>query len=507
MKIKKKIAGLLMGLTTAVMAVTMPLAGPNTPYDRRNSVAEEELRYHNDHQSKDVSDRAWQKINGACYNGSGVLIKNAITRGIDVSSWQGDINWSKVAKSDVDFALIRVSHGLTYMDKKFDANMRGANASNVPAGVYVYSTATTVSQAIQEAQLVISKVKGYKVSYPVVFDLEYSEMGKLSPAKISELAVAFCTEIQKAGYYPMIYTNADWYNNKVDLSKIQGYDIWLAWYGDHILAPAASRYRYSIWQASDGDGGGILNPTKGLIDGIPRENNVDINFGFVDYTKIIQPRTQALSSYTPTVVSNGWVTGGDGKRYYYKDGTKLTGRRCIGGKYYRFAQSDGHLYQDTILYSKTLKKSCYVNEDGEEVKSTWITKNNKLYYFGSDGYTYAGSRNVGGKYYFFNSRYGYAMTNWKFVTSKKDVYYYNSKGVRVTNSFVTLTEGNQKNTYYFSKNGAAYRGWKTIGGKLYYFYGSNTSKNSVRAENRTMQIGNYNCVFDKDGVCTRTLKD
>ncbi len=506
MKINQKIAGILLGIGVALFGTCSAFAGAYTPYDRSSSVAEEEYRYQRENtQGKTVSERAWQKINGVCYNGSGVAIQNAVTRGIDVSEWQGTINWSKVANSDVDFAFVRVAHGLSHMDTKFAANMSGANSAGVPVGVYVYSTATTVGQAIQEAQLTISKMQGYKVSYPVVFDMEYSDLGNLSGAKIAEIAVAFCTEIKNAGYYPMVYSNADWYNNKLDLSKIQAYDFWLAWYGDHILAPSTSKYRYTIWQATDGDGGGVLNSTKGLIDGIPVYNNVDVNFGFVDYTKVITPRTTALSSYTPTVIQTGWVNGSNGERYYYKDGVKVTGRRYINGKYYRFAQSDGHLYQDVILYSASLKKSCYVNEDGEEVHSTWVTKNNKMYYFGADGYSYAGSRYVNGKFYFFNSRYGYAMTNWKYVTSQKAVYYYNYQGIRVTNCFVTLTEGTQKNTYYFSSNGAAYRGWKTIGGNLYYFYGSNTSKNSVRVENRTIQMGNYLCVFDELGVCTRTL--
>lgn len=77
----------------------------------------------------------------------------------------------------------------------------------------------------------------------------------------------------------MIYCNLDWYNNKIDWSKLTGYDVWLASYGDRILAPSRNDYKYSIWQATDGDGGGYLNTTKKLIAGIPIWSTVDIDFG------------------------------------------------------------------------------------------------------------------------------------------------------------------------------------------------------------------------------------
>ena len=88
----------------------------------------------------------------------------------------------------------------------------------------------------------------------------------------------------------MIYCNTDWYDNKLDWSKMTGYDVWLARYGDTIPAPDKKKYKYTIWQSTDGDGGGYLNTTKGLVAGIPSYSTVDIDFGYVDYTKIITPR-------------------------------------------------------------------------------------------------------------------------------------------------------------------------------------------------------------------------
>ena len=190
----------------------------------------------------------------------------------------------------MDFAFVRISYGLNHLDKTYDYNMKQTEKVGLPVGTYVYSLATTTQQAMKEAQLAIKKMDGYKVSYPVVFDIEYEKMRSLSASQIASIARAFCNEIKKAGYYPMIYCNTDWYDNKLDWSKMTGYDVWLARYGDKILAPDKKKYKYTIWLSTDGDGGGYLKTTKGLISGIPSYSTVDVDFGYVDYTKKINPR-------------------------------------------------------------------------------------------------------------------------------------------------------------------------------------------------------------------------
>ena len=91
----------------------------------------------------------------------------------------------------------------------------------------------------------------------------------------------------------------------------------------------------------------------------------------------------------------------------------------------------------------------------------------------------------------------------KVLTSAGDLYYYGSDGVRVTSGLTRITEKGKKNTYYFNKDGKAAKGWKTISGKLYYFYPGKSDKTGIRAENTTIRIGNENCTFDKNGVCTK----
>lgn len=139
-----------------------------------------------------VNAKAWKKINGVCYNGSGKVIPGAITRGIDVSEWQGNIDWTKVKKSDIDFAFVRISYGLNHYDYIYESNMIKAEQAGVPVGTYVYSTALSAETALKEAQYAIEKMQGYKVSYPVVFDLEYAKASNLSPKKVSQMALAFC---------------------------------------------------------------------------------------------------------------------------------------------------------------------------------------------------------------------------------------------------------------------------------------------------------------------------
>ncbi len=461
-----------------------------------------------------VDPKAWKKINGVCYNGSGKEIPGAITRGIDVSEWQGDINWHKVKNDNVDFAMVRISYGSSYMDKKYDANMKGAEEAGLPVGTYVFSTATTPEMALKEAKVAIEKMKGYKVSYPVVFDLEDSRMGKLSKSQVSKIALAFCNEVRKAGYYPMVYCNTNWYDTEVDWSLLNGIDVWIARYGDKIQAPSKDSYHYTIWQSTDGDGGGLLNSTKGLIDGIPIYNNVDVDFGYVDYTRKIVPRYYPVSKYEPSVKpdldtddqiqtgKNGWAEEG-GKTYYYENDEKVTGWQKIDGKYYYFNGTKGYLYKDKLLTSRK-KNICYVDKDGVRVSKKWVDWKEKRYYMASNGYAIKGFRKLSGKYYYFDPEDAYLYTDQKVIARDGRIHYVNEDGTASCNGFQTIEENGSKNTYFFDKNGCAYKGWHKINGKKYYFYKGTSEKSGRRAESiRLTSSKGVVSVFDKNGVCVK----
>ena len=186
------VAGCMAALLGIGTMGTTAMAMGGGGVDRSEAVAEEEkVPSGKATQNSRVSSKAWKKINGVCYNGSGQKLEGAVTRGIDVSEWQDTINWSQVKKSNVDFAFVRISYGLNHLDKTYDYNMKQAEKAGIPTGTYVYSLALNTQQALKEAQLAIRKMDGYKVSYPVVYDIEYDQMRNLSKADIAILEANF----------------------------------------------------------------------------------------------------------------------------------------------------------------------------------------------------------------------------------------------------------------------------------------------------------------------------
>ncbi|WMJ85093.1 glycoside hydrolase family 25 protein [Oscillospiraceae bacterium LTW-04] len=199
--------------------------------------------------------------------------------GIDVSSYQGIINWKKVKAAGVDYAIVRLGYrgygtGNIRLDERYETNMTGAISADIPVGVYFYSQAITVEEAEEEAQFVLDKLSGFDVTYPVVFDMEEvndedARTNPLTQAERTEITIAFCEKIKAAGYTPMIYGNIRWMIIHLDLARLEGYDKWFAQYFKQPFFP----YDFSMWQYT----------SRGTIDGIPHE--VDLNLGLVDYAE------------------------------------------------------------------------------------------------------------------------------------------------------------------------------------------------------------------------------
>ncbi len=204
--------------------------------------------------------------------------KKITLTGIDVSKWQNTIDWKKVgATGIVDYAIIRLGYrgtaqaGNTALDPKFVENIEGALAEGIQVGVYYFTQARTVEEAIEEARIVLENIKDYPVTFPVVFDTEYTAEGRannLSNADRTACAKAFCDTILAAGYTPAIYANTTWSILDLNLEELQGYDFWYAYYGEELYYP----YNFTMWQYTD----------SGKLDGIP--TNVDFNISFVDYS-------------------------------------------------------------------------------------------------------------------------------------------------------------------------------------------------------------------------------
>ena len=194
--------------------------------------------------------------------------------GIDVSSYQGKIDWQRVADAGVDFAIIRAGFrgytvGGIVKDPYFEANMEGALAAGIDVGVYFFSQAVNETEAIEEALQPLEWIEGYDVTYPVVFDWEYvsdssSRTYNMENQQIIDCTRAFCEVVRAMGYQPMTYSNPHMVEEGYDLSQIQDYPFWLAHY-TRDWTPTPFPYYYDIWQYS----------SDGAVDGI--EGRVDLN--------------------------------------------------------------------------------------------------------------------------------------------------------------------------------------------------------------------------------------
>lgn len=193
-------------------------------------------------------------------------------KGIDVSQWQGNIDWQKVKGAGVQFAMLRAGYGRNNLDTKFHTNAQRAIAAGIPIGLYWFSYALNVEMARREAQYAVEVARKYKITWPIAYDLEYDTVSyavkngvAITKSLATQMAIAFCEEIKRLGYIPMVYTNLDYLNRYFDRSKLP-YDLWYAQY-----ASTASVADKEIWQYS----------SKGSVPGIA--GNVDMNHGYKDY--------------------------------------------------------------------------------------------------------------------------------------------------------------------------------------------------------------------------------
>ena len=199
-------------------------------------------------------------------------------KGIDVSEHQGIINWEKV-KSQIDFAIIRVSYGIGKIDKMAKRNIEECIRLGINFGVYFYSYALNEMQVQSEAKTMLEFIKPYqsKILYPVIIDMEdadhYKEKnGMPSNESLVNMCDIACQMIGTSGYFPMIYASQSWFMGRLRSDKLKKYAKWIAWWYEKAKF---DRAEYSIWQYS----------SKGKIDGI--NGNVDMNEAYIDFPSSI----------------------------------------------------------------------------------------------------------------------------------------------------------------------------------------------------------------------------
>ena len=198
--------------------------------------------------------------------------------GVDLSKYQSKVDFAAIQNEGIDFCIIRVGSrgyetGVIQEDEKFEEFITGAEAVNMPVGLYFFSQAVTEAEAVEEANFVISKIGEHKITYPIAFDMEFiandnSRIETLTKAEKTDIALAFLTRIEEAGYTGMVYGNKEWLLKRVELHRFEDYDVWLTQEDDIPDYP----YVYSMWQYTK----------QGEVYGI--DGYVDLNISFIDYS-------------------------------------------------------------------------------------------------------------------------------------------------------------------------------------------------------------------------------
>ena len=221
-----------------------------------------------------------QVIGGVKYNfaNDGTLSMGGGSLGIDVSQYNGTINWNAVKAAGVSFVIIRCgfrgyTQGGLIEDTNFHSYASGAQAAGLKVGVYFFSQATNEREAVEEASMAVAMAKQHKISYPIFIDSEYANgshtgrADKLTKAQRTAVCKAFCETVKSAGYTPGVYASKFWYYDNLDASALNAYKIWLA----HYTKATDYKGKYEMWQSS----------STGRINGI--NGNVDIDTSYLGY--------------------------------------------------------------------------------------------------------------------------------------------------------------------------------------------------------------------------------
>lgn len=196
-------------------------------------------------------------------------------QGIDVSAYNGDIDWEKVKNSGIDFAMIRVGgrgygeSGVLYTDEKALSNIQNAKAAGLKTGAYFFSQAITPEEAKEEANYCMDLLKGISLDMPLAYDWEEikedsARTDNLSDETLTLCARTFCEQVETGGYTPMIYAKTENVYRRYDLKRLSGQDFWIAEYA----CPPSVLEGYRMWQYSE----------SAVIDGI--SGTVDLNLYF-----------------------------------------------------------------------------------------------------------------------------------------------------------------------------------------------------------------------------------
>lgn len=334
----------------------------------------------------------WSKTDEGYVNSRGEIVEGAIKKGIDVSYWQGTIDWNKVKNAGIDFAIIRCGYGMDQKDQddsQWARNVSECERLGIPYGVYIYSYADSIERAKSEAAHTLRLLKEVKADpdYPVYYDMEdNSTLKNTDNEDLVEFARIFCSTVEAAGYDAGIYANLNWWNNYLNQipndSRFDMYDKWVAQY-NYRCTYTADEYR--LWQCTSS---GTVDGIYGLSTSSTEDDYVDINLEFTleKETNNCKIETVTDEEGNNIFINNGgqvlasqWINYNNNTYYTDENGRPVTEFQIIGSNKY------------------------YFNSAGELQKNKWVTVSGKKYYITSGGIVTTGYKKVGNYYYYFDS--------------------------------------------------------------------------------------------------------
>ncbi len=340
----------------------------------------------------------WSDSKGGYLSSDGSVIPGAIRKGIDVSVHQGKIDWAKVKKDGIDFAIIRCGYGDNFKsqdDSKWEYNVQQCEKYGIPYGVYLYSYVESDAEVKSEINHVLRLLKEVNASpdYPVYYDLEDNMVRKYGKKKIVKWAQMFCDAIEAEGYRAGIYANLNWWNNYLNDSVLDKYEKWVAQY----YKKCQYEGTYRIWQST----------SSARVAGI--SGNVDVNFelqlddaGSSEGQWITDENgKEVFRKADGTIAASQWIEYNNQKYYVVASGRKANGIQTISGSRYYF-------------------------KNGIMQKKKWVTRDGKKYYASSNGKLMTGYKKIGNYYYGFNSK-GVMLTGSKVLNGKKYTFMKNGK--------------------------------------------------------------------------------
>lgn len=212
-------------------------------------------------------DFGWENHFKTCLSGESMA-------GIDVSEWQGDVDWTQVADAGVEYVMIRIGwrgseEGLMFEDERFREYYDGASNAGLKIGAYFFSQAITVEEAQEEAAFALELLDGRALDLPLTFDWEQlnatDRTGDMDARTLTDCTIAFCEAVEQAGYEAMVYFNPDQASRLVYLGELTDYRFWLAMYTENMTYP----YKVDMWQYTD----------QGTVPGI--DVPVDLNLHLI----------------------------------------------------------------------------------------------------------------------------------------------------------------------------------------------------------------------------------